>query len=124
MLDENVPRSVADKLENLGHDVEFVRDVLPVGAVDPLVAAVAEKDDRVLISFDGDFERISPRIPNGQKARFRQLSRIWLRCSEFQASQRVERVMSFIEAEYNIAEESRDGRMLLQIGASYIRSNR
>jgi predicted nuclease of predicted toxin-antitoxin system len=124
MLDENVPVSVSDALGALGHNIEFVRDLLPAGAVDPLVAAAAEEDHRVLVSFDGDFESISPRTPNGQKARFRRLSRIWLRCSEYQAAQRLERAITFVESEFAIAQAAVDTRMHLQIGTSYIRSNR
>ncbi|RWL83601.1 MAG: hypothetical protein EOR67_05045 [Mesorhizobium sp.] len=124
MLDENVPVSVSDALGELGHDIEYVRDLLPAGAVDPLVAALAEEDHRILVSFDGDFQTISPRIPVGQKARFRRLSRIWLRCTEFQAAQRLQRAMTFIEAEFAIATAAADTRMLLQIGSSFIRSDR
>ena len=124
MLDENVPVSVSDALGALGHNIEFVRDLLPAGAVDPLVAAAAEEEQRVLVSFDGDFESISPRIPVGQKARFRRLSRIWLRCSEYQAAQRLERAIDFVVSEFAIAQAAADMRMHLQIGTSFIRSNR
>ena len=79
MLDENVPLDVADMLNEQGHKGEFIRDYVPPGSPDPVVATVSQELDAILVSFDGDFEVISPRIPDGQKRRFRKLSRIWLR---------------------------------------------
>lgn len=124
MLDENVPNSAKKFLESTGYDVEFIRDLLPEGSVDPLVAFVAEDQKSVLVSHDGDFQKIAPRIPNGQKARFKKLSRIWLRCNEFQSAQRLEKAMSLIATEFEIAEASADKRMQIWIGNSYIRTER
>jgi predicted nuclease of predicted toxin-antitoxin system len=69
MLDENVPVAVADMLIEHSHQAEFIRDYVPPGAADPLVATVAEEHQAVLISFDGDFQTIAPRIPHGHRAR-------------------------------------------------------
>ncbi|NBC34834.1 MAG: hypothetical protein GVY13_19355 [Alphaproteobacteria bacterium] len=124
MLDENIPGSVAEELMKLGHQAGLIRSHLFEEAGDLAVARISESRDAVLISFDRDFQSIAPRIPDGQKRRFRKLSRIWLRCSEYQAPQRLRKAMSFIEAEQEIALNSRDRRMLLEIGSSYIRSNR
>ncbi len=107
-----------------GFETFYIRDLIPEGSVDPLVAFVAEDNSAVLVSSDGDFERIAPRIPDGQKRRFRSLSRISLRCTEYQAAQRIDSAFSFIEAEYAIAQERPDTRMILSIGNSYIRSER
>jgi predicted nuclease of predicted toxin-antitoxin system len=82
MLDENVPQDVANMLIGRGHKAEFVREYVVPGAPDQVVATASEELEAVLISFDGDFEVISPRIPKGQRRRFRKLSRIWVRCSE------------------------------------------
>lgn len=124
MLDENVPNSASRLLSGRGYEVQYIRDLIPEGSVDPLVAFVAEDKAAVLVSHDGDFQRIAPRIPDGQKRRFKYLSRIWLRCNEYQSAQRLEKAMSFIEGEFEIAQESPDGRMLLWISNSYIRSER
>ena len=124
ILDENIPNSVRIKVGSLGADVEFIRDLIPEGSVDPLVAFVAENNSAILLSFDGDFQSIAPRIPNGQKSRFKRLSRIWLRCNEYQAAIRVEAAWDFIRNEFDIACNAADSRMHLTIGKSYIRSER
>jgi len=124
MLDENVPASVATMLRSLGHEAEFVRDHLPVGSPDALVATVSEDTNSILLSFDGDFEKIAPRIPYGQRARFRRLDRVWLRCGEPQAAERLASVLSFVEAEYAFARGAGGGRMILQIGRSWLRTDR
>ena len=100
ILDENVPVSARRVLENNGHTVEFIVDHAARGATDPVVATVSERLDAVLMSFDGDFEKIAPRIPKSAQHRYKRLSRIWLRCSEYQTSQRLEKAMSLIESEY------------------------
>lgn len=124
MLDENVPNSVSEMLVRLGHEVEWIRDYVPPGAVDPLVAIVAEELDVVLVSFDGDFQQIAPRVPHGHRARFRRLSRIWMRCTEPQAAQRLERAMPLIESEYALAAQRADTRMQIQVSNSFIRTDR
>jgi Domain of unknown function (DUF5615) len=62
ILDENVPIAVAETLIRHGHVAKFIRDYVPPGSPDPLVATVAQKISAVLISFDGDFQNIAPRI--------------------------------------------------------------
>ena len=122
MLDENVPVDVADMLVQHGHDAVFIRDYVPPGSPDPLVATVAQELDAVLVSFDGDFQLIAPRIPKGHRQRFRKLSRIWLRCSEPQAAKRLEIALSLVVSEYGLAETSNP--MRVWIGSSYIRTDR
>lgn len=124
MFDENVPMSAKRFLETTGYQVEFIRDLIPEGSVDPLVAFVAEDQAAILVTFDGDFQSISPRIPHGQKTRFRRLSRIWLKCNEPQCAQRLEKAFRLISSEFEIAQRSRDNRMQIQIGNSFIRTER
>ena len=90
LLDENVPVSVADTIRNLGHEVTNIRDYVPAGAADPVVATVSVEIRAVLISFDGDFQKIAPRIPKGARQRFRNLSRISMKCNEPHAAARIE----------------------------------
>jgi predicted nuclease of predicted toxin-antitoxin system len=122
ILDENVPVGVADMLVQHGHDAQFIRDYVPPGSPDPLVATVAQELDAVLLSFDGDFEVISPRIPKGQRQRFRKLSRIWMRCAEPQAARRLQVALSLVMSEYELSKPNAPMRMW--IGASYIRTDR
>jgi predicted nuclease of predicted toxin-antitoxin system len=124
MLDENVANSVSEFLRAGGFEVKYIRALVPTGSVDPLVAFVAEDHHAILVSHDGDFQKIAPRIPDGQRRRFRELSRISLRCSEFQAAARLAKALSLIEAEFQIAQDSRDKRMHLTIGESYFRTDR
>jgi len=58
LLDANLPRSAADWLRNQGHLVEDVRQVLPEGAEDALVARYAQTHRLVLITRDFDFADI------------------------------------------------------------------
>lgn len=124
MLDENVPQAVADMLTKHGHKAEFIRDYVPPGAPDPLVAVVSEELKAILVSFDGDFERIAPRIPVGQRARFRRLSRIWMCCGEPQAAQRLEKAIALVQAEYDLTQTQRDTRMHMWIAKSYFKTIR
>ncbi|HTB83239.1 MAG TPA: DUF5615 family PIN-like protein [Candidatus Sulfotelmatobacter sp.] len=58
LLDANMPRSAANGLRELGHEVEDVRDVLPPGADDATIAAHAKTGQQVLITRDFDFADI------------------------------------------------------------------
>ena len=122
-MDENVPVSVANTLQDQGHDVTFVGNVAPAGSPDPIVATIGEEMQAVLVSLDGDFEKIAPRVSIG-RSRFRRLSRVWLRCNEAQAARRMEGALSLIEFEYDLAQSRQDRRMIIWLGNSYIRSER
>lgn len=124
VLDENVPVSVRDVLQAHGHSVDLIVDHVARGEKDPVVASVSERLQAVLISFDGDFEKIAPRIPEGNRRRFRKLSRIWFLCKEWTAALRLEKAMSLVETEYRIATSSPDKRMLIWISENYIKTHR
>ncbi len=124
ILDENVPAGVAEMLTQNGHKAEFIRDYVPPGSPDPLVATVAQELKAILVSFDGDFQKIAPRIPYGQRNRFKKLDRIWMRCGEPQARRRLGDVLDFVDAEYQIAEQRSGIRMRLCIGLSFLRTDR
>jgi predicted nuclease of predicted toxin-antitoxin system len=124
LLDENVPKAVADMIVSHGHQAEFIRDSLPEGSADPLVAMVSEEASGVLVSFDGDFEKIAPRVPDGQRVRFRKLCRIWLCCGEPQAAGRMEKALAFIQSEYDYNQTQRDTRMLVWISKGYLKTHR
>lgn len=124
ILDENVPVSARRVLENEGHTVELIVDHTARGSTDPVVATVSEKLDAVLVSFDGDFEKIAPRVPRGVERRYKRLSRIWLRCTEYQTGTRLEKAMSLIESEYDLAQNSKDIRMNIWLSNGYIKIHR
>jgi predicted nuclease of predicted toxin-antitoxin system len=118
-----VPDSVGRVLAHAGHEVILLRQYLAPDSPDPLVAAVSQMNDAVLISLDGDFKSLAPRVGIGRR-RFQRLSRIALRCSEPQAAGRVKAALSLIEHEWEVAQSSPDKRMILEIGTSYMRTIR
>ncbi len=66
LADENIPRAVAQALIKQGHDVTTISDV-ERGAGDHRIVARAEREARVLLTFDKDFGEIafrSARSPN------------------------------------------------------------
>lgn len=124
LLDQNVPDSVARVFESHDHEVIFLRDILPVDSPDQVVADVSETEGAVLVSCDGDFNRIAPRVPKGKKRRFKNLSRIHIKCPASQAANRIEAAMSFIEAEYEHSQHAKDQRMILAIAQQVMRTHR
>ena len=58
LLDANMPRSSGSLLRELSHEVEDVRDVLPIGADDATVASYAIARQLTLITRDFDFADI------------------------------------------------------------------
>lgn len=57
LIDENVERAVASRLEDSGHDVEHVTLVsdLGPGTADALILDYARETDRVVLTYDDDF---------------------------------------------------------------------
>ena len=43
LIDENVPRSVANLFAARGHEVKFVLDLFPAGVSDPVIAAIGDR---------------------------------------------------------------------------------
>lgn len=123
LLDQNVPDSVGEALEELGHEVILARDVFLDRTPDQIVATVAENMDAILVSNDYDYRTIAPRIPIG-RSRFQRLSRVHLRCSEPQAANRIRDAMSFLEFEFGLAQNSHDRRMIVEIRDRVIRTIR
>jgi Domain of unknown function (DUF5615) len=123
-IDHCVPDSVGRVLQDAGHEVILLRERIAPDSPDPLVAAVSEMNGAVLISLDSDFRRLAPRVPAGQRQRFRRLSRIGLRCKAPRCAQRLMVALSLIEHEWGVAQSSADKRMIVEIGESYVRSIR
>jgi len=123
-IDHCVPDSVGRVLRDAGHEVILLRERVAPDSPDPLVAAVSELSDAVLVSLDSDFKSLAPRIPKGQRQRFRKLSRIGLRCRAPRCAQRLTVTLSLIEHEWGVAQKSADKRMIVDIGESYVRTIR
>jgi len=65
LIDHNVPDSVGTALDELGHDVVRLRNVMAVNTSDPVVARAAIEDKRILVGWDRNFNQqrfMSPRF--------------------------------------------------------------
>ncbi len=113
-LDHGVPVSVAETLIAERHDVIILKDVLPPDTEDPVVALTAAENTAILISFDKDFRAIAGRLGVSNK-RLRKLSRIQMRCKEPEGSKRLKDAMSFIQHEWEIAQQKSDKRVFIEI---------
>jgi predicted nuclease of predicted toxin-antitoxin system len=122
-IDQCVPESAGIALKELGHNVTFLREQLATDSPDSLVAAVAERNDAILVSLDGDFRVIARRHGVGRRA-YRRLSLIKLSCRESRAAERLRLCMSTILHEWHLSQGLRDRRLLMEIGDSMIRINR
>lgn len=122
LLDQNVARSVATVLTELGHACQYSRELLPADAADPVVAVAAEQTGAILVTHDRDFKTIAPRVQHGQRARFKRLSRIALECSEVEAAGRIRELMPVIEALWALAQSKPDKRLILHITKTSVRT--
>jgi predicted nuclease of predicted toxin-antitoxin system len=121
LIDENVPASVADVFRIRGHHVEFVRDVLPCGTQDPIVARIGDRLSAIVVTWDRDFDQLVRRVPEGNKAAFRRLGRITFSCSEVEGARLLESWIDHIELHYTKAQTNPDVRMIVQIQGQAIK---
>lgn len=116
--------SACKLLEARGHSVTRLRDVIPTDSPDPMVAKVSQDHDAILISHDGDYKKIAPRIAKGARRRFRKLSRVHLDLEHARASDRLAAAIMLIEFEWAAAASRPDKRLHISIGLSVIRTHR
>ena len=122
--DHCVAESVCKFLESRGHEVMRLREYLPTDSPDPLVAKVAQESDAVLVSHDGDFKAIAPRVPKGAKQRFRRLSRIHMNVESNQALNRITAAIEFVEFEWDGAQQRDDKRLHIVVGKAVLKTSR
>ena len=58
LSDQCVPAEISSFLQNCGHGVILLRNVLPIRALDPEVIAKAQELNTILLSLNGDFADI------------------------------------------------------------------
>jgi len=104
--------------------VTRLRDVLPTDSPDPLVAKVAQDTDCILLTHDGDFKTVAPRVPKGERARFRKLSKIHLSCSQAQSQTRLAAAIALVEFEWAGAQARPDKRLHVVIQPGVIKTHR
>jgi len=119
-----VAESACKALESRGHAVTRLRDVLPTDTPDPIVAKFAQDTDSILLTHDGDFKTVAPRIPKGQRNRFRKLSKIHLACEHPRAKSRLEEALELIEFEWSAAQRRADKRLHVVVRPGVISTHR
>ena len=109
--------SVCKFLEARGHIVTRSRDLIPPDSPDPVVAKAAQDANAILISEDGDFQRIVQR----KGRRFKKLSRVSLRCGSAQTANRIAASIELIEFEFAQCQTRPDKRLMIEIHVALIR---
>lgn len=112
LTDVNVPDSVGNALVDLGHDVARVRDIMAADAKDPVVAEAAIQSDRILVSWDRDFNQ-----QRFMQARFANLSRIGFSCPEPEGAKRLRAVHDLI---IFVIARTNDGPIRILIGRNKV----
>jgi predicted nuclease of predicted toxin-antitoxin system len=121
LIDENVPASVADFFASRGHEIKFVRELLPAGTPDPVIATIGDRLSAVVVTWDRDFDQLVRRIPEGNRTRFRRLGRISFRCNPVNGRMLLERWIEMIELQFTLASRNPDVRMIAQIQESGVK---
>lgn len=119
-LDENIPAPIQGLLEEAGHSAIWTRDLTGEGVSDDLVAAISERDQATLISHDKDFKKIAPRIPDGQRQRFRRLSIIRMMCNKPRSADRLRAALPYIEFDFNQRLGLPDRRSIIEVKTDLI----
>jgi predicted nuclease of predicted toxin-antitoxin system len=94
-IDQCVPDSTGRAFQDHGHEVIYLREKIATNSPDPLVAAVAEANEAILVSLDADFRQLAKRHGVGRRE-FRRLSLIKLSCRESRCYARIVDAMSLI----------------------------
>lgn len=118
--------SVCKFLEARGHKVVRLAEKLAPDSPDPIVQAHAVRKNAVLLSFDGDFNNIAPRLPKAARKRFKKLSRIHMAVPGPTAHVRMAAAIALIEFEWaQSAKREDDGRRIfIVIQPSVIKTHR
>jgi len=115
LIDENVQDSIAAYFQERGHEVLLVRDVLARGTEDPVLAAVGDRLQLIIVTCDKDLKRLVSRAARGERQRFRRLGRILLRCNQTRALGRVQATIKSIEFEFDESQSRPDKRLIVEI---------
>lgn len=113
-LDECVPDGVGRRFSDSGHHVIYLREAGATGSADPVVCTLAEENDSILVSLDGDMKKLAQRY-GVSKQRFARLSLIKFSCETSKAAKRAAAAMSVIEHEWARSQGCRDRRIFIEI---------
>lgn len=113
-LDECVPDGVGRVFSDSGHHVIHLRQAGATGSPDPLVCTLAQENDAILVSLDGDMKQLAK--GNGvNKKRFARLSLIKFSCETAKAALRAADAMSIILHEWERSQGSNERRLFVEI---------
>jgi predicted nuclease of predicted toxin-antitoxin system len=125
LLDEDVPHPVGEFLENRGHEVFYVEDALVKQSADTLLAQWVDVNEGIVVTHNyKHFDRLVSRVPRGGRAKFRNASRLSLKCKQTRALQRVTALIESIEFEYEQCQQRTDKRLMCTIGDSNFTTDR
>lgn len=85
---------------------------------------MAQDNDCILITHDGDFKKVAPRVPVGERRRFRNLSKIHLACNPTKASKRLADAMTLVEFEWESAQARADKRVHIVVQPTLMKTLR
>lgn len=88
------------------------------------MAKVAQDSDSILLTHDGDFKTVAPRVPTGQRRRFKKLSKIHLTCKQSMAAVRVAAAIELVEFEWAGTQSRNDKRLHMVIQPHVIKTHR
>ncbi len=119
LKDEDVPEGVAVFLEARGHSVERSLAVLGPGTPDLAVATYADKNRRILLTFNlRDYNNLICRAPRAGFDRFPDAGLVAFQCPHPRGVQRIETFILNLEHEHSLlaaAPAPADRRLLAQI---------
>lgn len=113
-LDECVPDGVGRVFSDSGHHVIFLRQAGATGSPDQLVCTLAEENDAILVSLDGDMKQLARNNGVGKK-RFSRLSLIKFSCETAKAAARASDAMSIILHEWERSLGANGRRVFVEI---------
>jgi hypothetical protein len=100
LIDQNIPASVGRALDERGHSITHVRDILRPDSPDQLIAFLAIQEGFVILTHDRDFRNINELAPHGYRRRFHRADRIILGPTSTRAVPRLLAVLDLIEFMY------------------------
>lgn len=121
-LDNNVPDSVGTVLQDSGHDVTRLREVMDRESADPVIAIACARGGQVLVTHDRDFRSGAERLNISRRQYRESLHRIQLRCPEPKSAERIIDALAVIEVEWQLVRVNRP--MVIHLHSASIRIDR
>ena len=116
VIDEDVPRPVADFLRERGHILQLVAESTIKGEADEVVCALADQIGGIVVTWNHrHYARLLPRVPQSGELRFPNCGRISFTCPAPMGVPRLEAVIADIEREHDEAQGREDKRLLVTV---------